>query len=132
MIEKLAALAHEQWSGWMKYLFRFGVENPDGSFTMDADQVARWKRQMSTTYADLLESEKASDRTEAEKVLLTMYENHIPVLCIRQDGDQFFAALPDFVNLQESPVVWVDPGPIKNILCARRKFTDETLRLELE
>lgn len=90
MIERLAALAHEQWSGWMHYLFRFGVENPDGTFTMDADKVARWRRQMSTVYADLPESEKTSDRTEAQKVLDCLRRSTsgtgLPTNEIRADG----------------------------------------------
>lgn len=67
--ERLAALAHEQWSGWMRYLFRFGHFNSDGTFTMDAEQVARWRRQAATGYEDLPENEKESDRKEADRVL---------------------------------------------------------------
>jgi hypothetical protein len=65
--EDLADLCHEQWSGWMRYLFRFGIQNDDGTFTIGADQVTRWQRQMQTCYADLSESEKESDRKEADK-----------------------------------------------------------------
>lgn len=65
MLEKLAAFAHRQWSGWMEYLFRFGTENSDGSFTMDA------------VYTDLPESEKTSDRTEAKKVLSIMRQGSV-------------------------------------------------------
>jgi len=69
LIEQLASLAHTQWSGWMRYLFKFGRELKDGTFVMDADKVQRWKRQMSTDYAQLPESERESDRVEARKVL---------------------------------------------------------------
>lgn len=69
LLELLALLCHDQWSGWMKYLFRFGTLNDDGTFTMDADKVTRWKRQMETAYSDLSESEQESDRTEARKFL---------------------------------------------------------------
>lgn len=68
-VEDLAAYAHEAWAGWMRYMFRFCTDNEDGTVTMDAEKVARWKRQMSTEYADLPESEKASDRNEARKIL---------------------------------------------------------------
>lgn len=67
--EALAALAHEQWSGWMRWMFDKGAFNPDGTWTMPAELVKRWQRQMSTGYADLPDMEKASDRTEADKVL---------------------------------------------------------------
>lgn len=29
--EKLADLCHEQWSGWIRYMFSKGIEQPDGS-----------------------------------------------------------------------------------------------------
>jgi len=67
--EYLAAYAHDAWSGWMRYLFGTGVEHKDGSFTIEAESVARWRRQMRTLYDDLPESEKESDRDEADKIL---------------------------------------------------------------
>ncbi len=67
--EQLAALAHEQWAGWMKYLFENSKEADDGSVEIPASLVARWKRQMATSYHDLPENEKESDRAEAEKIL---------------------------------------------------------------
>ena len=69
---ELADLCHEQWSGWMRYLFQFGIQNEDGTFTMDADKVARWRRQMNTPYRDLTEPEQDSDRQEADKFLALM------------------------------------------------------------
>lgn len=68
-VEKLAAHAHEQWSGWMQYLFSKGTFNQNGTWTMPAWAVERWSRQMNTDYADLPEREKVSDREEAVKVL---------------------------------------------------------------
>jgi hypothetical protein len=67
--EKLAELCHSQWSGWMLYLFRFGIYNKDGTFTIAADKVERWWRQMKTPYGELSEKEKESDRKEADKFL---------------------------------------------------------------
>lgn len=78
--EQLAALAHEQWSGWMKYLFdrseiltleeltpvgRIDVKR----YLLTAFDSDRWTRQALTPYADLPESEKNSDRKEADRVL---------------------------------------------------------------
>ncbi len=59
IVEALAALEHERWSGWEKYRQR--VDNPDSR--------ARWKRQRETMYAELSEREKESDRVEARKTL---------------------------------------------------------------
>jgi hypothetical protein len=73
--EQLAALAHEQWAGWMKYLFEKSIEGGDGCVEIPALSVARWKRQMDTSYVDLPENEKESDRTEADKVLRVIQFN---------------------------------------------------------
>jgi hypothetical protein len=82
-IERLAALAHEQWSGWMRYLFSkcVGViphpEQQPGVPEVAAippDLEKRWQRQLSTPYADLPEHEKESDRIEARKVLALLVE----------------------------------------------------------
>ena len=67
--EGLAAYAHEAWSGWMRYLFEKSQDNNDGTVTIPAWAVERWRRQMNTPYADLPEGEKSSDRNEAEKML---------------------------------------------------------------
>lgn len=66
--EQLAALAHEQWSDWMRYLFSKCEERGDGRL-IPPWAVDRWMRQMQTMYADLPEEEKESDRAEADKVL---------------------------------------------------------------
>ena len=67
--EALAAYAHEAWSGWMRYMFSKAPMNADGSWTMPAWAVERWSRQQSMPYRNLPESEKASDRAEADKML---------------------------------------------------------------
>ena len=68
-IEKLANQAHIAWSGWIEYLFKKGIKNNDGTFSINADSVARWERQIKTDYKDLSEQEKESDRIEARKYL---------------------------------------------------------------
>ncbi len=65
--EQLAELAHEQWSGWMHYLFSKGTYNDDGTWTMPEWAVNRWVIQMGTPYGKLSEEEKESDRKEADK-----------------------------------------------------------------
>lgn len=75
MKENLASLAHDQWSGWMNYMFSKCTHNPDGSVTIPPDLVERWTRQMNTDYIDLPENEKTSDRQEAYKMLMTFVKN---------------------------------------------------------
>jgi hypothetical protein len=60
--EEIAALCHDQWSGWMRYLFEHCSLIPE-SFAI------RWKRQMNTSYADLSEPEKENDRKEADRFI---------------------------------------------------------------
>lgn len=67
--EPLADLCHQQWSGWMRHLFLFGTKNDDGTFTVAADKVARWVRQMGTDYTNLPGEEQDSDRKEARKFI---------------------------------------------------------------
>jgi hypothetical protein len=79
--ERLAALAHRQWSGWMSYLFGKCRMNDDATLTIPAWAVERWQRQMNTSYFDLPEEEKDSDRKEADRILYllgkeTTVENH--------------------------------------------------------
>ncbi len=69
LTQNLAAYAHEAWSGWMKYMFSKGIENPDGSIIIPADLVERWTRQMNTPYKDLPAEEQLSDVAEAHKMI---------------------------------------------------------------
>ena len=69
MKEKLAELAHKQWSDWMKHLFDKSYELPDGNVVIPSWAARRWKRQMNTPYSELPEDEKKSDREEADRVL---------------------------------------------------------------
>lgn len=70
LLEQLANLAHEQWSGWLMHLFSKGKFNKDGTWTMPSWAVSRWTKQMNTKYCDLTQEEQDSDRAEAGKFLL--------------------------------------------------------------
>ena len=71
--EKLAAYAHEAWSGWMAYLFS-KCEGVDGGMLIPQSLVDRWKRQSETPYAELPDGEKASDRKEAAVMLEIVHQ----------------------------------------------------------
>jgi hypothetical protein len=73
--EELAELEHSRWSLWMRHLFKQGSDNPDGTFTINADSVSRWKRQMDTDYRMLSATEKDSDRVEASKTIRVLSLN---------------------------------------------------------
>lgn len=79
LMEALASVEHERWSGWMKYLFTKGSFLFSGdplsarfqptSFVINADSVTRWRRQMTTPYKKLSKEEQESDRVEVRKTL---------------------------------------------------------------
>lgn len=96
--EKLAALCHDQWCGWMKYLFGKCEILPNGDkgdlAVIPEWAVQRWRRQMETIYSELPEKEKESDRTEA---------------------DRFFSMLSDLANTPQSLMGKpADPDAIHN------------------
>ena len=68
--ERLAALCHDQWSGWITYQFSKCASGFDiANLVIPGWAVERWTRQSSTTYDDLSEEEKESDRKEADRFL---------------------------------------------------------------
>jgi len=69
--EALAEYAHHAWAGWMMYLFEKSVDGAeDGTVVIPAWAVERWMRQATTPYRGLPESEKESDRKEAEQIMV--------------------------------------------------------------
>ncbi|MBX9822590.1 hypothetical protein [Afipia birgiae] len=67
LVEELAAIEHERWAHWQKYVHGKGHRQPDGSLILPADLVSHWERQMATRYHDLSENEKRSDREQVMK-----------------------------------------------------------------
>jgi hypothetical protein len=85
MVEKLAKIQHEIWVHWMTYLFSISVQNEDGTVTIPADKVARWKRQINSKFGNLSEEEQKSDIEQALKIVKVI-ETQSPILvcAIRQ------------------------------------------------
>ncbi len=67
LLEALADVEHERWSGWEKYREECVTKGSREGDTETHEQ--RWARLRATSYADLPESSKASDRVEARKSL---------------------------------------------------------------
>ena len=72
--EIIANVQHQIWAHWMKYLFSICPGNPDGSVTIPAEKVERWVTQINTSYENLSNGEKESDRHQADKVLVAIGE----------------------------------------------------------
>jgi hypothetical protein len=69
LVERLAAIEHERWSHWQRYMHSKCLTQPDGSLLIPADLVSRWEKQIATGYSDLDELAKESDRDQVRKYL---------------------------------------------------------------
>ena len=69
LVENLAALEHERWAHWQRYVHDKGERRPDGSLVLPAELVRHWEKQIATGYVDLSEAEKTSDREQVRRYL---------------------------------------------------------------
>lgn len=69
LVEDLAAIEHERWTHWQRYMHDKGQRQPDGSLILPAELVRQWDRQIATDYSNLSESEKRSDREQVHRYL---------------------------------------------------------------
>lgn len=69
LLEPLAAIEHDRWSHWQRYVHSKCIRQRDGSLLVPADLVARWEKQIEMKYADLSEQERESDREQVRKYL---------------------------------------------------------------
>ena len=97
LVERLAALCHEQWSGWTQWML-----NKLESWGRES-WIRRWRRQTDTPYERLTEQEKESDRIEARKIL-DMFEKHAAVILLDETEYKALTRI-----LEESP------GPNKEL-----------------
>jgi hypothetical protein len=65
--EALAAIEHERWAHWQRYMHSKCTRMDDGSLLIPAESVTRWERQVATPYAELSEREKESDREQVDR-----------------------------------------------------------------
>jgi hypothetical protein len=72
--ERLAAVEHERWAHWQRYIHSKCERESDGSLVIPPELVAQWERQITTPYADLSESEKESDRDQVHRYLPIIIE----------------------------------------------------------
>jgi hypothetical protein len=69
LVEKLAAVEHDRWAHWQRYMHGKAERRPDGTLILPAELVERWEAQISTPYADLSQAEKESDREQVRRYL---------------------------------------------------------------
>lgn len=69
LLEQLAAIEHERWSHWQRYMHDKGQRNDDGSLTIPAALISRWDRLIRTPYSELTDEERESDREQVRRYL---------------------------------------------------------------
>ncbi len=69
LLEELAAVEHERWSHWQRYLHEQCEPGSDGSLIIPANQARRWSTQMNTPYHQLSREERESDREQVRRYL---------------------------------------------------------------
>lgn len=72
-IEKGAALEHDRWAKWQKWMHGRVYDSSESINphlkVIPTEDFNRWERQITTNYKDLSEKEKESDRMEVRKYL---------------------------------------------------------------
>jgi hypothetical protein len=69
LVEKLAAVEHERWAHWQRYVHEQCQRADDGSLIIPPQLARRWQAQIVTPYAELTETEKDSDREQVRRYL---------------------------------------------------------------
>lgn len=69
LLEMLSAIEHKRWANWQRYVHSKCTRNADGSLTIPKESVDWWENEINTTYENLNERQKESDREEVRPVL---------------------------------------------------------------
>lgn len=69
ILETLAEEEHRRWAHWQAYMHKNCELQADGSLLIPAKLVSRWEKQIRTSYSELSEAEKESDREQVRRYL---------------------------------------------------------------
>lgn len=69
LVDELAAVEHERWAHWQRYVHDHCERQQDGSLLIPAELAARWEAQIETPYVELTERERDSDREQVRRYL---------------------------------------------------------------
>lgn len=78
LIDRLAAMEHERWAHWQRYVHDHGERQNDGSLVIPAELVTRWDTQIATVYADLSAKEQQSDQEQVRRYLPIILDALLP------------------------------------------------------
>lgn len=65
--EKLAAIEHRRWADWQRWMHKEVGYKVDGALWIPAKDVERWEVQISQSYYELSDREKASDMEQVDR-----------------------------------------------------------------
>lgn len=69
IMEELAAIEHERWAHWQRYMHSKAERRADGTLVLPAELVGRWEAQIATPFSELTADEKESDREQVRRYL---------------------------------------------------------------
>lgn len=69
LLGRLAAIEHQRWAHWQRYVHEQGTRQPDGSLLLPAALVSRWEEQIHTPYSELSADEQRSDQDQVKRYL---------------------------------------------------------------
>ena len=75
LMDELAAVEHERWTHWQRYMHEKCEVQPDGSLLIPPALVEQWTRQIETPFSQLSEAEKESDREQVRRYLPLIAKN---------------------------------------------------------
>jgi hypothetical protein len=82
--ERMASLEHEQWAHWTSYM----LDN------LTPENIKRWKQQIKTSYSDLSDKEKESDREWADKGIKCIRDNVLDTILEKANSYSETAEMP--------------------------------------
>jgi len=93
VFEKLADIEHQRWADWQKYMHSKMLPSAKGGiYEIGEDFITRWEKQIKTSYKDLTEKEKDSDREQVMR-----YFPIIQSLLKEKDGE-YIKLLEDWIQ----------------------------------
>jgi len=69
LVDDLATIEHDRWAHWQAYVHARGEHQADGSLVLPPELVRRWQSQIETSFGNLSEAEKESDRDQVRRYL---------------------------------------------------------------
>lgn len=69
LLDRLADAEHRRWAHWQRYVHDQCERREDGSLVIPTHLVDRWEHQIATSYTDLSEAEKESDKDQVRRYL---------------------------------------------------------------